>query len=239
MAEYRLSYTASEIDSKLGKVNKLSDDVGGLQADTESLQTDVGTLNNNVGVLQGNVRTLETNIQTKAEIVTLTTAEYDALGDNFNANNLYVLTDSEENENGGNGEAVLYTPQTLSNEQQAQARENIGAISSSLLDGFASEIYVNEQIANLVNSAPEKLNTLDELAAALGDDENFANTVTTELSKKANVSDLNNYATKKELNEATVTCQNKITGTYGDFVVIGADGSPTTKALIVAEEVYF
>ena len=55
------------------------------------------------------------------------------------------------------------------------------------------EKYIDDEIADLVNSAPDKLNTLDELAAALGDDENFANTVTTSLSKKANITDLDNY----------------------------------------------
>ena len=36
---------------------------------------------------------------------------------------------------------------------------------------------VDEKIDNLVNSAPESLNTLKELARALGDDENFSSTV--------------------------------------------------------------
>ena len=63
----------------------------------------------------------------------------------------------------------------------------------SLAD-YAKTSEVDTKIANLVNSAPEKLNTLDELAAALGDDENFANTVTTELGKKINSSDLASWA---------------------------------------------
>lgn len=41
---------------------------------------------------------------------------------------------------------------------------------------------VNAAVAALVNSAPAALNTLDELAAALGDDANYAATVTTQLS---------------------------------------------------------
>ena len=45
------------------------------------------------------------------------------------------------------------------------------------LNGYATETYVNTQVADLVNSAPETLNTLNELAAALGNDENFASTV--------------------------------------------------------------
>jgi hypothetical protein len=58
----------------------------------------------------------------------------------------------------------------------------------------ADKSYVEEQVALLVNSAPDKLNTLDELAAALGDDENFAVTVANSLAEKANKTDLDTHA---------------------------------------------
>lgn len=44
--------------------------------------------------------------------------------------------------------------------------------------------YVAAQIAAVINSAPAALDTLDELAAALGDDANFASTVTTALANR-------------------------------------------------------
>jgi hypothetical protein len=47
---------------------------------------------------------------------------------------------------------------------------------------------VTTQINGLIDSAPSALNTLNELAAALGDDENFATTVTNSLSGKKNES---------------------------------------------------
>jgi hypothetical protein len=40
------------------------------------------------------------------------------------------------------------------------------------------------QLNNLIDSAPTALDTLNELAAALGDDANFATTVTNEISTK-------------------------------------------------------
>ena len=43
---------------------------------------------------------------------------------------------------------------------------------------IATTAYVTTALANLVDSAPGTLNTLNELAAALGDDANFATTVT-------------------------------------------------------------
>jgi hypothetical protein len=48
----------------------------------------------------------------------------------------------------------------------------------------ATKAYVDTSISALANSAPETLNTLNELAAALNDDENFATTVTTALGTK-------------------------------------------------------
>lgn len=47
--------------------------------------------------------------------------------------------------------------------------------------------------AGIVDSAPETLNTLNELAAALGDDANFATTVTNSLSTKASASTVNDH----------------------------------------------
>ena len=43
----------------------------------------------------------------------------------------------------------------------------------------------NEQIANVVNGAPELLNTLVELSKAINDDQNFATTMANELATKA------------------------------------------------------
>jgi len=52
------------------------------------------------------------------------------------------------------------------------------------MSGLASETYVNTSIANLVDTAPATLDTLNELAAALGDDPNFATTMTNALAGK-------------------------------------------------------
>jgi hypothetical protein len=49
---------------------------------------------------------------------------------------------------------------------------------------YATQTYVGTQIANLVDSSPSTLDTLNELAAALGDDPNFATTVATSIGTK-------------------------------------------------------
>ena len=49
---------------------------------------------------------------------------------------------------------------------------------------YATTSYVTTQINNLIAGAPGALDTLDELAAALGDDSNFATTVTNSIATK-------------------------------------------------------
>lgn len=49
----------------------------------------------------------------------------------------------------------------------------------------ADKSYVDTKVAGLVDSAPETLNTLKELSTALGNDPNFATTVTNQIATKA------------------------------------------------------
>lgn len=63
------------------------------------------------------------------------------------------------------------------------------AVNSDQLGGvaaasYATQTFVTNQINALINSAPGALDTLLELAAALGNDANFASTVTTALGTK-------------------------------------------------------
>ena len=62
-----------------------------------------------------------------------------------------------------------------------------GRVSGSTPTGttdFTTKAYVDLQISNLVDSAPDTLNTLNELAAALGDDVNFSTTITNSIATK-------------------------------------------------------
>ena len=65
----------------------------------------------------------------------------------------------------------------------------------------ATKAYVDTEVANVVNSAPAALDTLNELAAALGDDANFSTTVT------------NSIATKLPLAGGTLTGNLTLVGT--------------------------
>jgi hypothetical protein len=62
--------------------------------------------------------------------------------------------------------------------------DTTGAISVDT-STIATQSYVGTAVSNLVDAAPTTLNTLNELAAALGDDANYASTISTALGLKA------------------------------------------------------
>lgn len=66
---------------------------------------------------------------------------------------------------------------------------------------IATTAYVDAAVSSLVDSAPAALDTLNELAAALGDDPSFATTISTtigeKLAKASNLSDLADVATAR------------------------------------------
>lgn len=59
-----------------------------------------------------------------------------------------------------------------------------GYLKSADLSSYATESYVGTAIDNLVDGAPGLLDTLNEIAAAINDDENYATTMTTALAGK-------------------------------------------------------
>lgn len=79
--------------------------------------------------------------------------------------------------------------QGLNPTQQEQGRDNLGLGTAATADvaDFATPSSVAAAVAALVDSAPATLDTLNELAAALGDDPNFATTVSTALGNRVRV----------------------------------------------------
>ena len=64
---------------------------------------------------------------------------------------------------------------------------------ANLFSGFATESYVSTQISNLIDGAPDALNTLNEIAAAINDDASISTTLTA--LSTANETHIDNLAT--------------------------------------------
>lgn len=82
----------------------------------------------------------------------------------------------------------------------------------------ATENYIDRQVAGVVDSAPTKLNTLNKLAEAIGDDPNFASTVSEQIKTLDNK--VGNLDVSEQINEALDTV------TADDFGIYVQDTEP-------------
>ncbi len=83
----------------------------------------------------------------------------------------------------------------------------------------ATTAYTDTAVSNLVDSAPGALNTLNELAAAMGDDANFSTTVT------------NSIATKLPLSGGTVTGLLTLNNTGNDVINFSGSASSDNRGI--------
>ena len=110
---------------------------------------------------------------------------------------------------------------TLGTDLAAGGFKVTGLATPSANSDAATKAYVDTQVANLVDSAPGTLDTLNELAAALGDDPNYATTITNALAAKLSLSG-------GTMTGAIAMGSNKITG----LGTPTASTDATTKAYI-------
>jgi hypothetical protein len=109
---------------------------------------------------------------------------------------------------------------------------------------IANTAFVKTAIDNLVAAAPGALDTLDELAAALGDDSNFAATMTTALAGKqsldATLTALAAYNTNGLLVQtaADTFAGRTITGTANQVVVTDGDGVSGNPTLSLPQDIH-
>ena len=98
---------------------------------------------------------------------------------------------------------------------------------------IATTAYVTTAIANLADSAPSTLNTLNELAAALGDDANYATTTTNAIAAKLPLAGgtLTGALTGTSFNDGYVTWSGAQFNRYG--AAIELQFTPTNTATLV------
>lgn len=103
---------------------------------------------------------------------------------------------------------------SATNTKVSELEEKIGNVPTKVSElendaNYQSASQVDARIQEVVAAAPEALDTLKELADALGNDPDFAGTVTTELAKKANSIDV---YTKEEADAKFITEHQSLEG---------------------------
>ena len=130
---------------------------------------------------------------------------------------------------------TLQLPQYTAGLLQTDANGNVSLDTST----YATQTYVTDAVADLVDSAPTTLDTLNELAAALGDDANFSTTMTTALGNRlridTNAQGLN--ATQQANGRTNLGLGTAAASDTGDFAAASHNqawstitGTPTTIA---------
>ena len=87
---------------------------------------------------------------------------------------------------GGLTGSIFGTASYANNADTVDGRHASEFVLNSATSSLATQTYVNTAVSNLVDAAPGTLDTLNELAAALGDDPNFATTIATSIGTKQN-----------------------------------------------------
>jgi hypothetical protein len=176
----------------------------------EAIQSKVGVDNStDQSSLDYKVRQLELNFQDPNEIKNLAAASI--LGGSHtgitvsynNADNILSLTATYDDEEVVDAIATSLTAGNgITKDYDDFANTITLAVDTSVI---ANRAYVDTAISNLIDASPGVLNTLNEIAAAIGDDANFATTITTALATKLSMNDAATFYLSKA--ETTETVQ--------------------------------
>lgn len=129
---------------------------------------------------------------------------------------------------GGTGSGIgggtcgdCYTKSEIDTKLNSKANKTTTLSGYGITDAY-TKTQVDKKVSDLVNSAPETLATLNELASALGNDPNFATTIATQIGNKANSSDVYNKSETdtllSDLAKTSDLAKVATTGSYNDLL---------------------
>ena len=115
----------------------------------------------------------------------------------------------------------------------ARLRDALTAIDADVFARY-TKTETDQKLADLINGAPGALNTLQELATAMGNDPNFATTITNALAGKPGFADVwtRNQADARYVQGITQT-ENVFTGTGSQTTFALTQTPPTRESLLV------
>ena len=142
------------------------------------------------------------SLTTDAVTDTITITATGAAAANISSSSIADLSDVASIGSITNGQALVWNSSTSKFEPGSVASSygdsDVGTYLSA--QGYATQATI---VAAITDSSPAALDTLNELAAALGDDANFSTTITNSISLKADSSSLSTVATSGLFNDLT------------------------------------
>lgn len=138
----------------------------------------------------------------KDQVAPIISVEY------FSSSNTLVLTNTAGYDHIIELNDITMTPEEQKDledikSQLQDLKDRVDSISSDVDElksaGYQTAEQVDARIKDVIGTTPEALDTLQEIAKALGDDPNFAGTITNELSTKATKDELNSLKSKVDL----------------------------------------
>ena len=170
------------------------------------------------------------NLTNKPTIPTVTNDLTNALKSNYDT----AYTHSQSAHAPSNAEANVQADWNVTDTSSDAYIKNKPTIPST--DGLASTTYVDNRVAGIVNSAPETLDTLNELATALGNDPNFATTVANQIGTKVDKVDGKGLSTNDLTNTLKANYDTAYTHSQSTHAPVNAQkNSDITKAEIEAK----
>jgi outer membrane murein-binding lipoprotein Lpp len=178
-------------------MNEFSGQIGG------DLGSSIFEFINQIGANSEGVLGYDSELQIlKDQVAPIISVEY------FSSSNTLVLTNTAGYDHIIELNDITMTPEEQKDledikSQLQDLKDKVDSISSDVDElksaGYQTAEQVDARIKDVIGTAPEALDTLQEIAKALGDDPNFAGTITNELSTKATKDELNSLKSKVDL----------------------------------------
>lgn len=178
-------------------MNEFSGQIGG------DLGSSIFEFINQIGANSEGVLGYDSELQIlKDQVAPIISVEY------FSSSNTLVLTNTAGYDHIIELNDITMTPEEQKDLEDIKSQlqdleDRVDSISSDVDElksaGYQTAEQVDARIKDVIGTAPEALDTLQEIAKALGDDPNFAGTITNELSTKATKDELNSLKSKVDL----------------------------------------
>ena len=143
-----------------------------IQADVDGNETDGDAADN---ALSARITTLEADPTTAAAV---TAVQNDVNQNESDADAAIAALQADVNQNESDADAAIALKANISSPIFTGTPAAPTAAAGTATTQVATTAFVGTEVSNLVDAAPGAINTLNELAAAIGDDANFSTTVT-------------------------------------------------------------